>query len=122
MTNYWYCHNLPEPCCVILLPVGYDDVRGLLASHHATFHTSNQQQESALEAALSRPLTVVQGCPGAGKSMLTAKLALMMGERNRAHISGGHLQVLVCAPSEAVLDIISGNICFLNVYKRRVLF
>lgn len=76
--------------------------------------TLNSQQETALKMGLSQPLTVIQGCVGSGKSMMTTKLSVMYAARNRS-ASHGNQQVLVCAPNETALDVLEGNFKFIHI-------
>ncbi|XP_052765877.1 helicase with zinc finger domain 2-like isoform X2 [Mya arenaria] len=98
----------------------YADVDQLMQSSRQILHVPNQQQEEALKHALAQPLCVIQGCVGSGKSMMAAKLGYMFAQRNQALQAGGRLQVLVCAPTEAGVDLVNGYFMSLNSSSPRV--
>lgn len=91
----------------------YQDVETFIQQSRPVIQIPSQQQEEALKLALRQPLTVVQGGPGTGKSVLVAKLGYMYAQRNRAlpSYSGQRSQVLICAPTETAVDVISGKKC-----------
>ncbi|WAQ95180.1 HELZ2-like protein [Mya arenaria] len=98
----------------------YADVDQLMQSSRQILHVPNQQQEEALKHALAQPLCVIQGCVGSGKSMMAAKLGYMFAQRNQALQARGRLQVLVCAPTEAGVDLVNGYFMSLNSSSPRV--
>lgn len=91
----------------------YQDVETFLQQSRPIIQIPSQQQEEALKLALRQPLTVVQGGPGTGKSVLVAKLGCMYVQRNRSQpsYSGQRNQVLICAPTETAVDVISSKKC-----------
>ncbi|WAQ95178.1 HELZ2-like protein [Mya arenaria] len=102
----------------------YADVDQLMQSSRQILHVPNQQQEEALKHALAQPLCVIQGCVGSGKSMMAAKLGYMFAQRNQALQARGRLQVLVCAPTEAGVDLVNDYnlllfISFLSTFKHK---
>ncbi|KAH3873318.1 hypothetical protein DPMN_036550 [Dreissena polymorpha] len=85
-------------------PVETSDVTLLLQSCKQVFPGTNGQQDEAMKHALSQPLTMIQGCVGSGKSLLAAILGLAYCKRNQT--CRQQAQVLVCAPTEASVDVI----------------
>lgn len=90
--------------------MAYHDVDSLLQTSKQILHPCNQQQDEALKLALAQPLTVIQGCAGSGKSVLATKLGFMYTQRNSTQQSMGvKNQVLVCAPTEAGVDVLDSK-------------
>jgi len=96
--------------------VVYHDVDKLLPISKQLLQPCNQQQDEALKLALSQPLTVIQGCAGSGKTTLATKLGVMYTKRNILQQQTGcgvRQQVLICAPTEAGVDVINSKISLL---------
>lgn len=70
-----------------------------------TFNTElNQEQNTAVQMALTHPFTCIQGPPGTGKTRTIVELAkkfvsLNSGKRRR--------QVMICGPSNKSVDVIA---------------
>ncbi|KAL3877847.1 hypothetical protein ACJMK2_035491 [Sinanodonta woodiana] len=77
----------------------------------------NPNQEQALLAALTEPFTLINGPPGTGKSMMAARLGYMFTQRNNKSYTGigSKPQVLICAPTNKCLDVLSGYLLSLGV-------
>ena len=90
--------------------VDYRDVEGLRQLSMSVLQPGNAEQLKALEHSLGKPFTVVQGGPATGKSELAVKLSVLYAKRN---LTSGQMstptQVLLCAPNDTALDILSGE-------------
>ena len=94
------------------LPVDQSDVGYLMGKLTGQL---NADQKEAVRVALSQPFTVIQGPAGSGKTLTAAHLAGLLAERNHlmARLPPNpdlvHPQVLICASSDAALDVIAGT-------------
>ena len=57
----------------------------------------NPSQRSALEAALTKRVSLIQGPPGTGKTVTSATIVYHLAQQ-------GQGQVIVCAPSNVAVD------------------
>ncbi|KAK3594867.1 hypothetical protein CHS0354_005940 [Potamilus streckersoni] len=75
----------------------------------------NPNQEQALLAALTEPFTLINGPPGTGKSLMAVRLSYMFTQRNKTFTGmGSKPQVLICAPTNKCLDVLSGYLLSLG--------
>jgi regulator of nonsense transcripts 1 len=63
----------------------------------------NFYQEEALRKALTEPLCLIQGPPGTGKTVTSASIAYYLVKLTKR-------QILVCAPSNVVVDMLAQKI------------
>ena len=73
-------------------------------------------QEQVVADCYRQPFMAVIGGPGTSKSVLAARLAHLLMARNRttdsfrqAHLTGPSNQLMICAPTERSLDVITGD-------------
>lgn len=68
----------------------------------------NYYQEEAVKRALVEPLCLIQGPPGTGKTVTSASIVYQLVSNLRNNQKKG--QVLVCAPSNIVVDMLAERI------------
>lgn len=68
----------------------------------------NYYQEEAVKKALVEPLCLIQGPPGTGKTVTSAAIVYQLVSNLRNNNKKG--QVLVCAPSNIVVDMLAERI------------
>ena len=75
---------------------------------------ANDEQKSAVRAAMSQPFTAIQGPPGTGKTVTVVRLTVLYVHLNqtldsRYQKNNIKPQLMICGPSNKSVDVIAGD-------------